>query len=85
MLTVVLHGPRDTYHDRRDVLIEGIADVQVSKDGRAEVSLGDHAIHYHQNAGTGERFDDGIDEEQERVGPVGFDLPAQPGSGAEGT
>ena len=85
MLAVVDDRPGDTPHDRADIDIEGIAQVDVRKERVGEVAVGDDAVHDHQDGGRGERFHHRVDDEQERVGPVGLDLPAQPGGNPERT
>ena len=79
MLAVINHSPRNAGHDRADVLIEGIAVIQIREDRCIEITLCDDAIHDHQNRGACQRFDDGINGKQKRLSPVRFDLPAEPG------
>ena len=42
-------------------------------------------VHDDQDAGDRQRLDDRIDREEERIGPVRLDLPAEPGGGPEGS
>ena len=83
MLAVVDHRPRDAVHHREDIGVKGVPQVDVREKRVGEIALGDDAVHHHQDGGAGDRPDDGIDREQERVGPVGCDLPAQPGGDLE--
>src|SRR5439155_26236121 len=51
---------------------------------RSAAGPGDHVVHEDEDEHAAQRPGDGIDEEQQRVGPVALDLPTQPVPDPEG-
>ena len=83
VFAIIDHCPGDTRHHRADIYIEGVPQVHVGEDRRFEITLGDDAVHDYQDGSGRDGLDERIDSKQEGIGPVRFDLPAQPGCRTE--
>ena len=81
-LAVLEHGPRRSRDPGDEHRPQGAAE----HDERPDVAVraaADDLDHHHQEEQRGDRPRDGVDEEQERVGPVGLDAPAEHQRGAQ--
>ena len=81
VLAVVDDRPGDAGEHSRHVLVKGVAKKEIGEHRRIVIALADDRIHNHQDRRAGEWFHNRIGGEQKRIGPVAFDLPAQPGGG----
>ncbi len=83
VLAVVDDGPAHAGDDHAHQDVERVAQVDVGEHRVLKRAIGDHRVHHHQDQHAGQRPHDGVDGEQKGVGPVGLDLPAQPGGDHE--
>ena len=49
MLAVVDHRPRDSVHDRKNVSVKGIPQINIWEKGVGKIALRDDTVHDHQN------------------------------------
>ena len=69
------------HHAEHDVPERAADDQELEELGA--LAAGDDLEHHHQDQGRGERLGERVDGEQERVGPVRLDRPAEADGGAE--